>query len=257
MIILISKDQLLNDYNKISKIERINYIFNATDSPKVRDLGNVLTDYDCRSSTISAISESAFQIPNACYDASLPERTVRKKVDAFFDDPAFAQNVVRLVSEQLLKPNANYLVALTNNDYETFHKRYLETFADVMDLENPNDVIFLYDDTRGMYDYIQNQLVKKLNKIDRGLDEDDDNDDLLDLRDDIIDALNTLEVADDPETSGKKAKKIVRKVFLNNAVIKKKTLKKLTAKIKDYERIERTSSNPYSTGRAIDDDDDD
>lgn len=256
MIILISKDQLLDDYKKISKIERTNYIFNATDSPKVRDLGNVLTDYDCRSSTISAISESAFQVPVACYDASLPERTVKKKIDAFFDDPSFAQNVIRLVSEQILKPNANYLITLTNNDYETFNKRYLETFAEIMGLDNPNDFVFLYDDTRGMYDYVRNQLIKKLNKIDQELDEDDDNDDLLDLRDDMIDALNTLDMADDPDISDKKARKIVRKVFLNTAVIKKKVLKKITSRIKEYEKTERTSSNPYASGRAIDDDDD-
>ena len=257
MIVIINKDALLDDYKKISKIERTNYIFNATDSPKVRDLGNVLTDFDARSDTVSAISECAFQIPRSCYDANLPEKTVQKKIDAFFDDPAFAQNAIRIVSEQILKPNSNYLIALTNTDYETFGNRYLEAFAEIMGLDNPSDVVFLYDDTRGMYKYTQNQLIKKLNKIDDALEENDEDDDLLDRRDDIVDALNTLDVADDPETSNKKSKKIVRKVFLNNAVIKKKVLKKLTGRIEEYQKIQNKSSNPYANGRSYDDDDDD
>lgn len=255
MIVIINKDALIDDYKKISKIERINYIFNATDSPKVRDLGNVLTDFDARSNTVSAISECAFQVPRACYDANLPERTVQRKVDAFFDDPAFAQNVVRLVAEQLLKPNANYLIALTNTDYETFGNRYLETFAEIMGIDKPKNLAFLYDDTRGMYKYVRKQLEKRKADIEDKLDNRPDDDELYDRMDEINDALNMLDMADDSEISDKKAKKIVRRVFLNNAVIKHSVIEELTDRIKQYESKERTSSNPYAKDRYDDDDD--
>ena len=252
MIILISKDDILDDYKKISKIGRINYIFNATESPKIRDLGNVLSDYDSASRTMSAISEAAFIIPESVYDVDIPERTVRKKLDAFFAAPEFYEVITKLVSEQILHPNNNYLIAISNKAYEKFAEKYMESFAEAFDMDSADDFIFLYDDTRGMFKYVQAQLLKKLDKIEHKLDDDDENDDLLDQRDDIIAALNDLDEADNPELSNKKAKRLVRKIFLDNAVIKKKLVKKLTDNIKTHKN---RSNDPYKAYKDDEDDD--
>ena len=249
MIVIIKKDDIIDDYKKISKISRINYIFNATDSPKIRDFGNVLSEFDSTGET--NISATSFQISDACYDMGIPERTRTKKLDAFFASQEFAANIIQIVSEQLLHPNANYLIALQNNDYEKFHDRYLEAFAEIFEMDDVDDFIFLYDDTRRMYKFADTQLNKKLNKIDDKLNDDDENDDLLDARDDIYDKINSLKEADDPDISDKKARKIVRKIFLDSCFITKKVIKKLTKSISRYQETSKSRRE-----RIRDDDDD-
>lgn len=250
MIVLIKADDLVDDYKKISKIGRINYIVNATSNPKINDFGNVLSEFDAHG--MNNISATSFQIAESCYDLGIPERTRTKKLDAFFASQEFISTIVQIVSEQLLHPNANYLITLVNKDYDKFHERYLEAFGEIFDMDSMDNIIFLYDDTRGMYRYTEAQLTKKLDKIDAKLDKDDEDDDLLDERDDIIDKINLLKEADNPDIKEKKAKKIVRKAFLDTCFITKKNIKRLTKAIENYQK---TTSRRMD--RPFDDEDDD
>lgn len=162
MIVLMKFKQLKKNHKKLGKCGEF-YIVDATTQPKMSDYHNILTENMVLGTTnmTTSVSGLAFNPTQSILDDTVPVTRRDQLKTNFFMSDEFVSEFMVVLSLQYEKPDENIFICLEDNVYDNMALEFMERFRELLNA-NSNGLIYLWNDTAGMKEYLDRFIDKKL-----------------------------------------------------------------------------------------------